>query len=409
MTGSVTAGGADGSQGDGRPFRAFAVLASLCFGRFCMGLQLQTIASLTPFLMTDLGFSYSQIGLLIGLFLAPGVLLGMPGSLLGHRFGYHRLGVLGVVLMAAGSLWLAFVDDFWGAAAARFVAGTGGILVNITFLRLVTQLFDGKAMNRAIAVVMSSWPVGLGLAAVTYPALAEAGGWRLPLWLLTGVTLAAALCVGYFVKEPARRAPAGGRLWSLQLDTRSWQLSFLLGCAFAAYTAGGIVFLSFAPPFLMTAGLGLTEASAAASLIVWLGLLGTPLGGLLADRLGGARLVIYLGALGSALLVALVTLGYNPMVLGVAMGIIWGLPAAPFTGLLQRMLPPQAHGAGYGLYFTLFYCGFFGFPAVAGWLIDITGDSAAPLWFGALLLAVTSVLILLFYRLAATPADASAR
>lgn len=383
--------------------RPYAVLASLCFGRFCMGLQLQAIASLTPFLMADLAFSYSEIGMLIGLFLAPGVVLGMPGSLLGSRFGYRRLGLLGVVLMAAGSLWLSFVESFWAAAGARLVAGTGGILVNITFLRLVTQLFDGKAMNRAIAVVMSSWPVGLGLAAVTYPLLAEEGGWRLPLWILSALTLAAACCVGLFVREPPRRAPPPQRLWSLQLDARSWQLSLLLGTAFAAFTAGGIIYLSFLPPFLTAGGMGLTEASVAASLLVWLGLVGTPLGGWIADRLGDARLVIHLGALGSALLVAIVVLGSPPLALGVLLGIIWGLPAAPFTGLLQRMLPSSAHGAGYGVYFTLFYCGFFGFPAVAGWLTDLTGSTATPLWFATALLAVTAPMILLFYRISRRP------
>ncbi len=387
--------------------RPWAVLASLAFGRFCMGLQLQAIASLTPFLMTDLGFSYSEIGLLIGLFLAPGVVLGMPGSLLGVRFGYRRLGVLGVLLMAAGSLWLGFSNDFWSAAASRLVAGTGGILVNITFLRLVTQLFDGRAMNRAIALVMSSWPVGLGLAAVTFPMLAD-GGWRLPVWLLTGLTAVSAISVGLFVREPARRVAAPSRLWTLQLDSRSWQLALLLGTAFACYTAGGIVFLSFAPPFLMAAGMSLTEASTAASLIVWLGLVGTPLGGWLADRRGDARMVLYLGILGSALLVSLITLGYAPLAIGLLLGIVWGLPAAPFTGLLQRMLPPQAHGAGYGLYFTLFYCGFFAFPAVAGWLTDLTGSPATPLWFAAGLLALTGLLIAAFYNVSRRPMPTAA-
>ena len=385
------------------------VLGALCFGRFCMGLQLQTVASLAPFIMPDLGFGFGEIGLLIGLFLAPGVVLAIPGSIFAARFGHVRLGVTGVVLMAAGSLGLALAEGFWGAVAARLIGGTGGILLNISFLRLVALLFEGKAMNRAIGIVMSSWPVGLGLAAITYPMLAELGGWRFPLWLVTGVTLCAAVCVALLVREPKRRTEERSGAPLLGMDGRSWRLSLSLGAAFACFTAGGIVFLSFAPPFLQLSGLDIAAASAVTSLLVWLGLLGTPLGGWVADRLGSARGVIHFGALGSALLVVLVVAGLPALPLTFLLGIVWGLPAAPFTGLLQRMLPSASLGTGYGVYFTLFYCGFFGFPAVAGWLIDITGDSAAPLWFGALLLAVTSVLILLFYRLAATPADASAR
>ncbi|MEX2629402.1 MAG: MFS transporter [Tistlia sp.] len=402
-----------GQADPGRPgaLRTGAMLASLAFGRLCMGMQLQAIASLTPFLMADLGFDYSQIGLLIGLFLAPGVVLGLLGSLIGARLGYRRLGLFGALLMAAGSLWLGFVEGFWAAAGARLVAGTGGILVNIACLRLATELFEGKAMNRAIAVTMSAWPVGIGLAAVTFAPLAVWSDWRLPLWLLTGVTLLSALWLAFSVGEPARPARPRAPLFTLTLDRRSGLLALLLGAAFACFTAAGVIYLSFAPPFFIEAGMSLTEANATASMIFWLGLLGTPLGGWLADRRGGTPRVLYLGILGAALLVvlvvALIAEPLAPLALTVLLGIVWGLPAAPFTGLLQRMLPLQAHGAGYGVYFTLFYCGFFAFPALAGRLTDATGSPGASLWFACALLLATALLVAAFYRAAHRPASAA--
>ena len=45
---------------------SWVVLAALFFGRMCMGLQVQSVAALTPFLVTGLGLSYSEIGLLSG-------------------------------------------------------------------------------------------------------------------------------------------------------------------------------------------------------------------------------------------------------------------------------------------------------------------------------------------------------
>ncbi len=388
--------------------RSWPVLASLCFGRFCLGLQLQYVAALTPFLMADVGYSFTAIGLLIGLFLAPGVVLALPSSLLCAHFGYRQLGLAGLVMMALGSLWLSFSESFWFAAGARLLGGTGGILLNVAFLRLTTVLFEGKAYNRAIAVVMSSWTVGIGLAAISLPFLAELGDWRLPIWLVSGLTLAAALCVRLFVPDRGQDVARGGTLWPLRLDRRSFRLSFYLGSAFACFTAGGIVFISFAPPFLMANGLGLAEANAVASLIVWLGLIGTPLGGWLADRSGDARPVIYAGALGCALVMVLlvsIPVGWPALLLGLLLGISWGFPAAPFTGLLQRMLPSAALGAGYGLYFTLFYSGFFLFPALAGWLVDLTSSTASALWFAASLLAVTAILTATFYRAAARPSE----
>jgi len=376
---------------------AAASLATLCFGRFCMGLQLQAVAAIGPFLMADLGFSYGDIGLLIGLFLAPGIVLGMPGALLGARFGYRRVGLLGVALMAVGGLGLALMQDLWTAAAARLVAGTGGILVNITFLRLVTETFEGRAMNRAIAIVMSSWPVGLALATVSFPYLAMAADWRLPLYVLTGVTTLAALCAYAFLPRQRRAAETRRALWSLDLDRNSRTLSFLAGCSFAMFTAGGVVFLSFVPAFLVERGYGLTEASGIASLIVWLGLVGTPLGGWLADR-HSQLTVILAGTVGSALLVALVALSVAPWPTVFLLGIIWGLPAAPFTGLLQRSLPPGALGVGYGIYFTLFYTGFFALPALAGALTDRLAASETPLWFAVVLFLLTVASLAAFAR-----------
>lgn len=361
-----------------------------------MGLQLQVIAALTPFLMSDLGFSYSRIGILVGLFVAPGVLLALPSSLFCARFGFRNVGLCGLILMAAGSLVLIVVDNFWWAAGARLLGGTGGILLNVAFLRLTAELFEGKAYNLAIGVVMGSWAVGLGVTATSVPLLATAGDWRLPFWLISGLTLLAALAIYLFAPAAPRGASAQGALWPHRLDSRSRVLSLLLGSSFACFTAGGIVFLSFGTTFLMDAGIGLTKASAVVGLFTWASLFGTPLGGWLADRRTGAGLSIYLGAVGAAVMMTFMVVGTTPVIAALMLGLCWGLPAAPFTGLLQRLLPANALGAGYGLYFMLFYCGFFAFPALGGWLVDVTEATSTALWLGVLLLAVAALL----YRLA---------
>jgi len=382
---------------DARPDRPIAALMALSFGRFCMGMQLQTVASFTPFLISDLGLSYSEIGLLIGLFLAPGVVLAVPGSLLVARLGHLPVGITGLVLMAVGSVFLSFVDTFWQAAGSRLIAGTGGILLNISFLRLTARLYQGATMNRAISIVMSSWPVGLGLGAVAYPVIANLWNWRGALWVVAGITLASALCAAVLVPEPSRpnRSETPPVLSAISL--RSWYLSLSLGASFACFTAGGIIYLSFAPTYFEGVGMSLAGAGAAASMIVWLGLVGTPLGAWFADKFDATRSVILIGAVVSALLVVPVLFGEDPTLIGIILGIIWGLPAAPYTGLLQRMLPQTDLALGYGIYFLLFYSGFFLFPFVAGWILDVTGDLASPLWFAAALMMISAALILVFY------------
>lgn len=383
-------------QPDLRPRRPVAVLLALSCARFCMGLQLQTIASLTPFLMEDLALDYSEIGLLIGLFLAPGLALAVPGSILMRRFGHVRPGIVGLILMAAGCAALPLADSFLPAALCRLIAGTGGILLNIAFLRLTAQLFQGASMNTAISVVLSSWPVGLGLGAVAYPFLAEMFGWQSTLWIVAALTLAVAIGVSLTVPDTPRQGRTSGAAGLSRIPAQSWRISLALGSAFSCFTAGGIIYLSFAPAFFAAHDMSHAEASIAASMIVWLGLIGTPLGAWIADRFDMARTMMVSGAGLSALLIIPIAFGGNPLWLSIVLGIIWGLPGAPYTGMLQRVLPPADHGLGYGIYFFLFYCGFFGFPAVAGWLLEATGDPTMPIWFSMALMAFSVPLVAAF-------------
>ena len=49
----------------------WAVLALLCLARMSMGPHLQAVAAIAPFLITDLGFSYAEVGLLTGCSCSP--------------------------------------------------------------------------------------------------------------------------------------------------------------------------------------------------------------------------------------------------------------------------------------------------------------------------------------------------
>ncbi len=61
----------------------WVMLAVLTTARLAMGFQFQSIGSTAPFLVEDLGIDYTSVGLLIGLYLAPGVVLAFPTGLLG--------------------------------------------------------------------------------------------------------------------------------------------------------------------------------------------------------------------------------------------------------------------------------------------------------------------------------------
>ena len=58
----------------------WSILALLFAVRTGMGVQYQVVAALSPLFMADLSLSIADIGLLIGLYHAPGVFLAFPGG-----------------------------------------------------------------------------------------------------------------------------------------------------------------------------------------------------------------------------------------------------------------------------------------------------------------------------------------
>jgi hypothetical protein len=49
--------------------------------RTTVGFQFQSVGAVGPFLVTDLGLSYAELGSLMGLYLLPGVVLALPAAM----------------------------------------------------------------------------------------------------------------------------------------------------------------------------------------------------------------------------------------------------------------------------------------------------------------------------------------
>ena len=83
------------------PGRRWIILAVLFAARAATGFQFQSIGSTTNLLMPDLGINYSEIGMLLGAYLLPGVIVAFPAGLLGTAASAkRRSGLPGLLLMA---------------------------------------------------------------------------------------------------------------------------------------------------------------------------------------------------------------------------------------------------------------------------------------------------------------------
>jgi MFS family permease len=184
------------------------ILGVLFLARTAMGFQFQAVAALSSFVMADLNIDYARLGLMIGLYLLPGVAIAYPGGLLGQYFGDKRIAVLGMALMAAGGLVTAITHDFVIVGAGRLVSGGGAVLVNVLLTKMTTDWFIGREIGTALAVLVSSWPIGIGVALVILPWFAAHAS-AAAAFAGTAATAAAVLTlIAFIYRTPPAPAPA---------------------------------------------------------------------------------------------------------------------------------------------------------------------------------------------------------
>ena len=88
------------------------MLAILSFARLAMGFQFQSIGALSAFVGSDLRLDSSSLGILIGIYMLPGVIVALPGGILGARFGDKRILVAGLCLMFVGGIISAMTSSY---------------------------------------------------------------------------------------------------------------------------------------------------------------------------------------------------------------------------------------------------------------------------------------------------------
>src|SRR5438105_3332414 len=272
-------------------------LALIFVTRTSMGVQFQSIASVGPLIVTDLGLSYAQVGTLLGLYLLPGVALALPGGLLGQRLGGRRALVGSLAVMVVGGLVTAWSDGFAGAAVGRVLSGSGAVLMNILLVKVTADWFAGREMATAMAVMLTAWPVGLGLAAASLGGLATATSWRTSLVVAAApAALGLVLMASVFREAPQRAAP-GARA---ALRARDTGLALASGLAWGVFNASLVAVIAFGPAMLVARGVSLGQAGFEVSLAIWVTIVSVPLGGVLSARVGRPNAFIVGGSLAGA-------------------------------------------------------------------------------------------------------------
>jgi len=379
------------------PERRWLILGVLFAARAATGFQFQSIGSSANLLMHDLAIGYAEVGMLLGAYLLPGVIVAFPAGLLGQRVRDKTIGLAGLALMAISGLALSYSGDFAFAIAARIIGGVGATFVILVATKMVADWFDAREIVLAMSLLQMAWPFGAMVALPVQTYVGQSAG--LSAVMVSGAVVAA-VALGAFAlipkgAQPAVAVAAGrGKLPGAVLAP-----VVIAGTIWGVMNLACVLFFSYAPLLMVAQGSTPTVSASLTSLAIWFAILAIPTGGYLVHRSGRPiAAIIVCGLIGAAAL-GLFVADFYPTISCLIFGLAIGPLSGAILSLPAKLLEPADRSVGFGLFYTCFYVVMGVGPTAAGRLQDAWGSPSAALVAGAGLMLAMVPLVLVFWSL----------
>ncbi len=371
-------------------------------------------STLKDLLKAEFAFTNTDYGLFVSFYSVPNtfLLMAVIGGIILDKTGIRRTGFIFVFFMALGAFITAygasdyyradgfgygFFSSFWTGKSpelkmmllGRFLFGLGAETSIVVVSKILVKWFKGKDLALAFGLKIGFGRLGTFAALQLSPVLANDGAnltgaiWLAAILVFTGL-LAFIIYMLFdakldrqvvsIQKEDSIPAEKNKFLFSdvfRLLGNRAYLLIALLCVTF--YSAV-FPFLAYAPDFFADK-FALTDVqSGRITSILPLGtLIFTPIFGLLIDRKGRSATAMIFGSLILLIVHLLFSLTnimpYVPMLmLGIAFSLV---PAAMWPSMV-KLVPEKQIGTAYGLMYSIQNLGLWGFPLIAGIILDKT-------------------------------------
>ncbi|WAJ35650.1 NarK/NasA family nitrate transporter [Pseudomonas sp. GOM7] len=333
---------------------------------------------------TDLELNAQQRGLMVATPILAGAVLRLLMGFLADRLSPKTAGLLGqvVVIVALFCAWRIGIGSYEQALLLGLFLGFAGAAFAVA-LPLASQWYPPQHQGKAMGIA-GAGNSGTVLAALFAPGLAALSGWQNVFgWAL--IPLLAALAIFALVARnaPQRPKPKAFADYLRALGDRdSWWFMF-----FYSITFGGFIGLASALPGYFSDQYGLNPVTAGyyTAACVFAGSLLRPLGGALADRIGGIRTLLMMYGIAS---LCIAVVGFNlpssSAALALFVAAMLGLGAG--NGAVFQLVPQRFRaeiGVMTGLIGMAGGIGGFLLAAGLGAIKQHTGDYQLGLWLFA--------------------------
>ncbi|MCW2748658.1 MAG: transporter, partial [Nocardioidaceae bacterium] len=180
------------------------MLAVSMIGQISGAVFVNGAAFLIPTLHLDRGLTLFQAGLIASAPLAGMMLMFIAWGAIIDHVGERFSMTVGLAIVTVAALFAAFSGSYVALAIAFFIGGMGGASVNTAGGRVVVGYFPVERRGFAMGIRQTALPLGVGIAAITIPTVAEQHGLRAAILVPAALcALATALSV-WLIKDPAR-------------------------------------------------------------------------------------------------------------------------------------------------------------------------------------------------------------
>ena len=236
----------------------------------------------------DLGLSPAQKGLMVATPLLAGALLRIVMGILVDHLKPKKAGLIGQVIVIIGLLWawLGHVNSYEQMLLLGIILGVAGAAFAVA-LPLASRWYPPEHQGTALGIA-GAGNSGTAFAALFAPSLAIAYGWQ-NVFGLALIPLGVALAVYMIYAKDAPSAPPAKSLVEylhILKDKDAWWFMFFYSVTFGGFSG---LASSLAIYFNSQYGLSPVTAGYFTAACVFAGSLVRPMGGRLADRIGGIK------------------------------------------------------------------------------------------------------------------------
>ena len=382
------------------PILYFFALCNLVIGSgaFVLGGILQPMSA-------SLGISVAAAGQAMTAYAIATAVLAPVLIILTAKWPRKRAVQLALGLFTAGCLVCAIAPNFPLLLLGRVLMGAGAMFTaaaSALAVSMVVPALRGRALSITFLGMSISYAVGLPIGAW----LGFEFGWRVPVWLSAGASLAALIAASWLI--PADMASAGTSFAGFRAAARQPAVLRVWGRTLLYFIAIFSVFAYVGPVLQALNPMSSAQLSATLAVFGLAGVAGTLMGGWATDRFGALRSMrVQLTVLVAMMCLLPLTRGHVPATMAVL--VLWGIAGfglmAPQQSRLATLSPAQAPLL-LSLNGSMLYVGTALGAVVSGALLDQVGFAQLG-WVGVpfgLLAMLTLVFDRMPARVQASPA-----